>query len=295
VLVPFVLMAESQERRLDCYAVGADEFLTRSVAPEEFRVRIQALLRVGTMRRKFSAARLEAEITRKEEIREMFRRYVSPALVDRILSDSDLRHRALADRNTRVRAAVLFADMRGFTRLSEQLPPLEVVPLLNEYFSLLTQITFLHQGTVFNMAGDCLMIGFGVPLEQPDASVRAVKAAKDMLSQFRMLAETWRQRHGIEIGLGIGINEGEVIAGNIGSREYMSYTIIGDAVNVASRLGQRARAGEMLFSEAVKQALEQNGLDLSPLALPPLMLRGRSQPVDIYCVPIGERLDIRPA
>lgn len=295
VLVPFVLMAESHDRKLDCFSVGADEFLTRGVAQEEFRVRIHALLRVGALRRRFSAARLEAEITSKEEIREMFRRYVSPSLVDRILSDSGLLHRALADRNTRVRAAVLFADMRGFTRLSEQLSPLQVVPLLNDYFSLLTQITFLHQGTVFNMAGDCLMVGFGVPLEQSDASVRAVKAARDMLSEFRVLAETWRQRHGIEIGLGIGINEGEVIAGNIGSREYMSYTIIGDAVNVASRLGQRARAGEMLFSDTVKQALEKHGFDLSPLPLPPLMLRGRSQPVDIYCVPIGERLDIRPA
>jgi class 3 adenylate cyclase len=294
VLIPFVVMADSHHRKLDGFNVGADEFLTREVRDQEFRVRIQSLLRVGALRRKAAAARLEAEIKGKEEIRETFRRYVSPSLVDKILSDSGLRHTALADRNTRVRAAVLFADMRGFTRISEQLSPAEVVPLLNDYFSLLTQITFQHQGTVFNMAGDCLMVGFGVPLEQPDASVRAVKAARDMLSQFRRLAESWRQRHGIETGMGIGINEGEVIAGNIGSREYMSYTIIGDAVNVASRLGQRARAGEMLFSESVKQALERARFDITPLVLPPLILRGRSQPVDIYCLPIGERLDIRP-
>jgi class 3 adenylate cyclase len=295
VLLPFVLMADSPHRRLDGIAAGADDFFTREVSREEFRLRIQSLLRVGALRGRASAARLEAEIKGKEAIRETFRRYVSPSLVDKILSDSGLRHTALAARNTRVRAAVLFADMRGFTRISELLSPLEVVPLLNDYFSLLTQITFQHQGTVFHMAGDCLMVGFGVPLEQPDASVRAVKAARDMLSQFRRLADTWQQRHGIETGMGIGINEGEVIAGNIGSREYMSYTIIGDTVNVASRLGQRARAGEMLFSESVKQAVEKARVDVSPVRLPPLILRGRSQPVDIYCVPIGERLDIRPS
>lgn len=294
-LLPVVVLSDSGERRLEGFAVGVDEFMTRDVTREEFLVRVNALLRVSSTRRTLAAARLETEVRRREEIRDTFRRYVSASLVDQILSDSSLRHTALADRNTRVRAAVLFADMRGFTRISEQIPPMEVVPLLNEYFSLLTHITFRHQGTVFNMAGDCLMVGFGVPLEQPDASVRAVGAAREMLSQFRALAQDWKQRLGIETGLGIGINEGEVIAGNIGSQAYMSYTIIGDTVNVASRLGQRARAGEMLFSASVKQSLERAKADVVPLPLPPLVLRGRSQPVEIYCVPVDERLDIRPA
>lgn len=295
VSLPFLVLADSSQHRLEGFAVGVDEFMTRDVGREEFLVRVSALLRVGATRRTLAAARLDAEIRRGEEIREAFRRYVSPALVDRILADEALRQTALADRNTRVRATVLFADMRGFTRISEQLSPAEVVPLLNEYFSLLTRITFEHQGTVFNMAGDCLLAGFGVPIEQPDASVRAVRAAGDMLSRFRELAEQWKRGLGIEVGLGIGINEGEVIAGNVGSPQFMSYTIIGDTVNVASRLGQRARAGEMLFSEAVKRSLEAAKFELAPLALPPLVLRGRSQPVHIYCIPVGERLDIRPA
>ncbi len=294
VLLPVVMLGDSVERRLEGFSVGVDEYMTPDVTREEFLVRVNALLRIGSTRRTFAASRLEAEIRSKEEIRETFSRYVSPSLVERILSDAGLQQTALADRNTRVRAAVLFADMRGFTRISEQISPLEVVPLLNDYFSLLTQITFQHQGTVFNMAGDCLMVGFGVPLEQEDASVRAVRAARDMLSQFRGLANEWNHRLGIETGLGIGINEGEVIAGNVGSQAYMSYTIIGDTVNVASRLGQRARAGEMLFSQAVKQSLERSGFEVVPLPLPPLVLRGRSQPVEIYCVPVGERLDIRP-
>jgi adenylate cyclase len=295
VLLPVVVLSDSEAKRLEGLAVGADAVMAPKVSQREFLIRINALLRIGTTRRTAATARLEAEVSQREQIRDAFRRYVAPSLVDQILEDTSLRHRALVERNTRLRATVLFADMRGFTRLSEQLSASEVVPLLNEYFSLLTQIAFDHQGTVFNMAGDCLMVGFGVPVPQPDASVRAVNTAREMLSSFRALAESWKQRVGIEIGLGIGINEGEVIAGNIGSQQYLSYTIIGDAVNVACRLGQRARAGELLFSETVRNALTEAGADVGAVQLPPLILRGRQQPVSLYCVPIDERIDLRPS
>jgi class 3 adenylate cyclase len=169
-----------------------------------------------------------------------------------------------------------------------------VVPLLNEYFSLLTEITFRHEGTVFHMAGDCLMLGFGVPLAQPDCAERAVRAAREMLASFGALARSWKERYQIEAGLGIGINEGDVVAGNVGSSSYMSYTLIGDTVNIAARLCQRARAGEMLFSSALKRSLDAHGLDVGATALPPLQLRGRSHPVDIFCVPLARRLQVTP-
>ena len=88
-------------------------------------------------------------------------------------------------------------------------------------------------------------------------------------------------------------NVGEVIAGNVGSASYMNYTIIGDTVNVAARLAQRARAGEMLFSEAVLRSLDGSGIDIVPMALPPMVLRGRSNPIDIFCVPSDHRIDFR--
>ena len=113
-----------------------------------------------------------------------------------------------------------------------------------------------------------------------------------MLGQFGTMAESWRARHEIDTGLGIGINEGDVIVGNVGSAAYMNYTIIGDTVNIASRLSQRARAGEMLFSRTVKQSLDERGFDIGAMPLPPMMLRGRTTPIDIYCVPLEKRLDL---
>ena len=253
-------------------------------------------MRAGNVRRKTAAAQLETEIRRREEVlRQTFRRYVSPRVADRILADTQLRDTLLATADVRARAVVLFADLRGFTSISEQLEAPRMVPLLNEFFSLLTEITFRHDGTVFHMAGDCLMLGFGVPLEQPDSPQRAVHAAQEMLSGFAALAGSWKERYQVEAGLGIGINEGDVVAGNIGSSSYMNYTIIGDTVNIAARLCQRARAGEMLFSSTLKRSLDAHGLDIGATPLPPLKLRGRAHPIDIFCVPLTTRMQLAAA
>src|SRR5499427_4964351 len=188
---------------------------------EPLRAHIEALVRAGTVRRKTAAAQLEAEIKRREEVlRQTFRRYVSPKVADKILEDAQLRDTLLSSADVRAHAVVLFADLRGFTSISEQLEPPRVVPLLNEYFSLLTEITFRHEGTVFHMAGDGLMLAFGVPLVQADCAQRAVAAAREMLVGFGELARSWKERYAVEAGLGIGINEGEVVAGNIGSASY---------------------------------------------------------------------------
>lgn len=262
-------------------------------ADEPLRAHIEALVRAGAQRRKTAAAQLEAEIRRREEVlRQTFRRYVSPRVADMILADAQLRDTLLSPPDVRAHVVVLFADLRGFTSISEQLEPQHVVPLLNEYFSLLTEITFRHEGTVFNMAGDCLMLAFGVPLEQPDSAERAVQAAREMLTGFAGLARSWKDRYGVDAGLGIGINEGDVVAGNVGSSSYMSYTIIGDTVNIAARLCQRARSGEMLFSRTLKQTLDAHGVDVGATPLPPLQLRGRAHPVDIYCVPLESRMHV---
>jgi adenylate cyclase len=149
----------------------------------------------------------------------------------------------------------LFADIRGFTRLAESLAPQVVVGVLNTYFSTLTKIAHHHEGTIFNMAGDSLLVGFNVPFEQPDASVRALSTGIDMIAHFSELAEQWQRQHNIAVGLGVGVDQGDVVVGNVGSSAYMNYTVIGDAVNVAARLVQLAAPGELLLSERLRPAL----------------------------------------
>jgi class 3 adenylate cyclase len=229
--------------------------------------RLEALARAGSRRRRIAAAARNTEERRGEQLHATFRRYVSPQLADRILDSSRLRDSILTAADIRTHAVIMFADLRGFTSISERLSPHEVVPLLNEYFSLLTEITFQHEGTVFHMAGDCLMVGFGVPFEQPDSPQRAVRAAREMLDRFAVLADSWRLRLNIETGLGIGINEGDVVAGNVGS-------------------------GEMVLSSALKKSLDERGHDIKAVELPPMTLRGRISPIDIYCVPRSKRLRI---
>lgn len=295
VFLPVLALARSAKSRLPAFEAGVDDFLLHHVRREEFLVRARALLRASATRRKLAAEQLADEVKRREAIRSAFRRYISPKLADQILANPDLRDTVFGAVQMRTQAAIMFADMRGFTSLAERLKPTEVVELLNEFFALLTDITFRYDGTVFSMAGDSLMVGFGVPVEQSDGPLRAIKAAREMLDEFAELAERWKERYGVETGLGIGINVGEVIAGNVGSAAYMNYTIIGDAVNIASRLGQRARAGEMLFSDSVKAALDEHGIDLEALPLPALVLRGRTTPIDIFCVPSPLRVDFRSA
>ncbi len=295
MLLPVIVVSRSSKLRLDAFSAGADDFVTRQAPREVLLTRLTALARQSSARRNAADEALRAEVTRREEIRRTFRRYVSPQLADRILGNSALRDSILASSDIRTRAVIMFADLRGFTGISERMSPHEVVPLLNEYFSLLVAIAFQHGGTVFHMAGDCLMVGFGVPLEQSDSSARAILAAQEMLERFHDLAESWRERHRIETGLGIGINEGDVVAGNVGSAMFMNYTIIGDAVNIASRLCQRARAGEVVFSGSVKRSLDSGGLEIHAVELPPMTLRGRTAPIDIFCVPLEKRLDLGEA
>jgi adenylate cyclase len=140
------------------------------------------------------------------------------------------------------------------------------------------------------MAGDGMMAGFGVPDKRDDAPCQALRAAREMLTRFGELAKEWHRRLDVRTGLGIGINAGEVIAGHVGSPSYRHYTIVGDTVNVASRLSQRARAGEALFSRSVMTVIEERKVDLRYVALPALQLRGREAPVEIYCLPATDRV-----
>jgi hypothetical protein len=291
-LIPQVAMVDADQWRIAAYEAGMDAVLLTSSKPQDIHEQLHALLERKDFMQQCMAQQIKAAEQGQVKVRNVFSRYVSPQVVDRILTGSG--EVIQGDIGQKLNASVLFADMRGFTGVAERLTATQVFELLNEFFALLTSVAVRHAGTVFNMAGDSLMVGFGVPLTQADASARSIRAACEMQTGFVSLAEQWTQRYGVEAGLGIGINHGEVISGNIGSAQYMSYTLIGDTVNIAARLSQRARAGEVLFTRELQQSLALSGVEIKVpiISLPPLTLRGRSNPIDICCVPIDSRIEL---
>ena len=284
VMIPVVLITALDARadRIEGINAGASDFLSKPINREEMLARVRSLLELHRARQQLETGRLAAEIGRQDELRSVFKRYVSPGLVDEILATPAMMDQALMNQRTRCHAVVMFADLRGFTRMSELLDPGVVVALLNTFFSLLTDIAYRHGGTIFNMAGDCLMVGFGVPFPLENSTAHACRCAQDMLKEFEALAHDWRGEHDINVGLGIGIDEGEVIAGNVGSPTYMNYTIIGDAVNTAARLKDHAPAGTALLTGRVHDSLTRAGGGVMMLPLSPLHVKGKQDPLRVF-------------
>lgn len=203
----------------------------------------------------------------------------------------------------RVRAArtatrtVLFADLRGYTGLAERLEPTRIVPLLDEFFGVLAAATAANGGTVYHMAGDGMMAAFGGVEPERDGARQALAAGHAMLRDFASLAARWREELRIDTGIGVGLHLGAVAMGVLGPPGRKSTTLVGDTVNVAARLCGRARAGEVLLSCTVAAALDldqgERQVCVGPipvLHLPQYALRGRSAPLDIWCVPAADRI-----
>jgi CheY-like chemotaxis protein len=277
VLTPVVLITalDGQGDRIEGIQAGADEFLSKPINREELIARVRSLLR-------YQQARSQLEEAQRESLKSMFKRYISPKLLDKILVHQGKGELSIFEQQNRQDAVILFADLRGFTAMSDQLKAKEVVTLLNEFFTMLTDVAYRYDGTIFNMAGDCLLIGFSVPFYQADAAHRAVNASIDMQDEFIALDHTWRERYGVDVGLGIGINKGEVIVGNVGSPNYLNYTVIGDTVNVASRLVGVAGRGEVILSESMLAAIHTLEIVEQIEALEPVNLKGKAQAQQLY-------------
>ena len=176
------------------------------------------------------------------------------------------------------------AVARGFSGLTEGNEAGDVVEMLNAYFAILTDAAYQHDGTIFNMSGDSMLVGFNVPFLQSDAATRALRAAQDMVSRFAPVSAQWERRCGVRTGVGIGICMGEGIIGNVGSPHYMNYTVIGDPVDTAARLMQVAGANEILICGRVYEAVR----DLLPAGtIAPrgdISLRGKTESVPVFSV-----------
>jgi class 3 adenylate cyclase len=285
-LIPVVLVTslEDSESRVRGIEAGADDFLSKPVRREELIARVKTLRRLHDTRKELESRRLTAEVQRKEAIRKAFSRYISPRLADRIAEAAGEQGDPFQGRAQRTNLVALFADLRGFTRLTEKNEVGEVVGMLNEYFGILTDAAYQHDGTIFNMAGDSLLVGFSVPFPQPDAAERAWRTALEMVGRFAPVAAAWHRRLGLELGVGVGICAGEAIIGNVGSEHYASYTIIGNPVNTAARLMQMAAAGEVLVCgpvfERIRHLLSGHRVD----GRGDVALRGRSEPIPVFAV-----------
>jgi class 3 adenylate cyclase len=192
-------------------------------------------------------------------------------------------------------ATMLFADLHGYDVLVEKLPPADVVPLLREFFAVLTSAVLERGGQIFQIAEADMLAGFGVGDSRHTQIHEALNAARAIQDRFAPIRACWQRQYSIYAGIGIGIHRGEVAIGVFGPGEHEALTLVGDAANVAAQLCRRARAGEVLLSAAVHLPPKVTGGTGEPelLHLPGLRLLGRSAPLDVWCAPAAVRMQMR--
>jgi adenylate cyclase len=213
------------------------------------------------------------------------RRYLSPQLADSILAGSmDVN---LTSR--RKNLTIFFSDIRGFTAMSERMEPEELVDHLNQYLTAMTEIVFKHGGTLDKYIGDAIMVFFGDPVPHRDHAARAVRMALEMRARVAELQREWFLDQEEELAIGMGISTGYVTVGNIGSSARLEYTVVGNHVNVASRLASRAAGGQILVSErtlvAVRDLVDAREIDQ-------VELEGVHRPIKIYEIRAKDGIEV---
>ncbi len=227
---------------------------------------------------------MTAGLAERDRVRDLLGKVVSPEIATQLLH-SDLQ---LGGEEREV--TILFCDLRDFTSLSEKLPPAEVLALLNRYLDRMSTVVEQHGGVIDKYIGDAIMALFGAPVAAPDAAARALAAARDMARALDRLNEELAAEGRPALAFGIGINTARVVAGNMGSKSRLNYTVIGDGVNLASRLEgltkDPAYATPIIVSEATLAAIQPR-----PYAreLGEVRVKGKTEPVKIYALtPRGE-------
>jgi adenylate cyclase len=217
-------------------------------------------------------------VERKErEIRKAFRHYVSPAVVSELTKDPE---RLKLGGETK-ELTILFSDIRGFTTLSENVPPDFLGEMLNEYFSAMTGSVFAHGGTLDKFIGDAIMAIYGAPIDLPDHPMRGCLSALSMIDNLKTLNSKWENEGKSLISIGIGLNTGIVKVGNFGSQERFDYTVIGENVNLASRLEglTKSYGVDIIISAATQKSVWEKIL-CRPLDM--VMVKGSKKPMEIF-------------
>ena len=232
-----------------------------------------------------TAYRYFVEGAEKRVVKRLFGRYVSRDVYHQLLSNPSLAELGGARREM----SVLFSDIRGFTQITEKGEPEELVLQLNEYFSRMVEIVFRHEGTVDKFVGDMVMALFGAPMEDEAHAEHAVAAALEMVNALGELNRKWALEGRAQLDIGIGINSGGMIAGNIGSSSIMSYTVIGDNVNLASRLESlnKEYRTRIIVSDATRSRLAGQR-NVRPLG--DVIVKGKTRPVAIFAIDVPSPL-----
>ncbi|HEY7319666.1 MAG TPA: adenylate/guanylate cyclase domain-containing protein [Candidatus Binatia bacterium] len=268
--LPVVMLTALHDvaHRIRGIEAGADDFLTKPFNREELLTRVKSLLRIKT---------LHDDIEKKNRLlRTLFGRYVSQEVAAEIIADPE---RQLKLGGEKREVTILFGDLRGFTPMTEQLDPQDVVEILNVYLTQVIDTVFEYRGTLDKFRGDGFMAFFGAPISHADHPASAVRCALAM--QERLKGVSFARFPELHLRMGIGINSGIVIAGNIGSERRTDYTVIGNEVNVAQRFESNAGPGQILITgstyESVKEAVEVRELGL-------LRITGKQEGVMAYDV-----------
>ena len=215
------------------------------------------------------------DLSKINKVKSTFKKYVSKNIVDKLLENED----SLNLGGTESEITILFSDIRGFTSMSEKLSPTEIVKLLNKYFKSMIDVVFKYNGTLDKIVGDELMVLYGVPLKGEDDTDNAVRTAIKMFQALDKFNEKIIKEGYKPFKIGIGINKGKAVSGNIGSEQQMNYTVIGDTINLGARLCSHAKSGEILISSSVKGIISN---DYPFKKIPSIEVKGKSKPIDVW-------------
>ncbi|MGC8762109.1 MAG: adenylate/guanylate cyclase domain-containing protein [Acidobacteriota bacterium] len=218
-----------------------------------------------------------ADYRGRREVERLFSRYVSPNVARTLLQNPGLVQ--LGGR--RKELSILFSDIRGFTSLSERLPPEQVSALLNEYFTEMTEVLFAHDGTLDKFIGDAILAFFGDPLAMEDHTSRAVSCAVSMQERAALLRERFAAEGKPPLHIGVAVNAGPVVVGNNGSKTNFAYTVIGDTVNLASRLQGLAVRDDVILPDRLRAAIPgfDETYDWEPMD--PVTVKGKADPIPV--------------
>jgi len=295
--LPIVMVTAlgAQEEKVKAIEAGADDFLTKPINQLELLARVKSLLRIKEYHDTIQtqAAQLaewnktlEERVQRQvEELERMgrLRRFLAPQLAEMIVSSQQ---EQLLE-NHRQEITVVFCDLRGFTAFTETTEPEEVLKVLREFHTAMGALIFRYEGTLEHFAGDGIMIFFNDPLPCPNPAERAVRMAVEMRAGVGELQAKWLKRNH-QLGFGVGISMGYATLGKIGFEGRFDYAAIGTVVNLASRLCDEAKGGQILISQRVYTEVE--GL-VEAEAIGELTLKGFSRPVVTYNVLTSRRYE----